>query len=234
MTVLAKHFHGCYKSGDFTAADQYDSASLTPEKCITACGVASKTFAALKYGRYCFCGTAVAGTAIADSVCHTPCSGDVTLTCGSDDAFSVYSISGTFPTSFSCTAPAKVASLTFFSTTCTANSVAQCDFGESLPVTATNAALNHSYYSVPSDFNVFCKGYLDTAGESNERRYDTAIKVYDDFEAELDCPNFATTYESFNCEIKVAKGTGLQVSYQLKGQAAVTMEMCGTSKSFSV
>lgn len=228
MNLLAKYFHGCYKSGDFKAAEHYDSVSLTPEKCITACGVASKSFAALKYGRYCFCGTTV-GTVLADSLCHTPCSGNVALTCGSDDAFSVYSVSGSFPTSFSCTAPAKVASLAIFSTTCTANSMAECDFGESLPVIATNTALNHSYYSVPSDFNVFCKGYLDTAGESDEKRYDTAIKVYDDFKAKLECPDFAATQENFSCEVIVTKGTALQLSYQLAGQSPVTMELCGKS-----
>ncbi|KAK3737773.1 hypothetical protein QZH41_012212 [Actinostola sp. cb2023] len=225
-TRRAKHFHGCFKSGTFVSAEYYNTRLLTPEKCITSCGRDSKAYAALKYGRYCLCGTAVdAASAVDKAMCNLPCTGNPRLTCGSNEAYSVYSVTGSFPSSLSCSFPSNVTSLTTFSGTCRANSIVTCDFGESLPVTTENAPVKYSYYSVPGDFAIACRGSQDMEGESS-LIYST-ISVYDDFHAELKCPSYATTGTRSYCFVKVLKGTDLSVLYQWNGQASpIEINLC--------
>lgn len=206
-------------------------ATLTPEKCITACGLASKIIAAVKFGRYCFCGSTVEeSNKVGDARCNVPCSGNSMITCGSKDTYTVYSVTGTFPSSFGCTFPANVASLTPFSGTCTANTKATCDFGESLPVTAENAPLNFTYFTVPEDFRVNCKGVMDSDGESTRGLISRGlISVFDDFDVDLDCPSYAAVATPTTCVLRVLKGTSLTATYQMTGESSSTeILLCGT------
>jgi len=231
LYFLAVNFKGCYKAGTFVSADNYDMVSLTPEKCITACGIASKTMAAVKFGRYCFCGSAVEeANKVGDARCNVPCSGNPMISCGSKDTYTVYGVTGTFSSSFDCTFPAEVASLTPFSGTCTANTKTTCDFGESLPVIAENAPVNFTYFTVPEDFRVHCQGVMDSDGErTGGLSTQKLISVFDDFDVVLDCPTYAALETPATCALRVLKGTGLTATYQLTGESASTeIQLCGT------
>lgn len=56
----------------------------------------------------------------------------------------------------------------------------------------------------------------------NERHLSAGISVYDDFEVQLVCPKYVAKSTLTHCLLKVLKGTGISLGYQLTGEASAT------------
>ncbi|CAM1505383.1 Fc.00g110200.m01.CDS01 [Cosmosporella sp. VM-42] len=69
-----------------------DSSTMTPSKCLTACGEGGFPLAGLEYGGECWCGMVLANsTSIANSLeCNMPCNGDPLSMCGSGGRLNVW------------------------------------------------------------------------------------------------------------------------------------------------
>lgn len=68
-----------------------DHPRMTVETCVKRCARGNFAYAALQYGRWCFCGNAP-GKKIDPASCAMPCAGDLTQTCGGAWANSIYSV----------------------------------------------------------------------------------------------------------------------------------------------
>ena len=89
-------YAGCYVdnlNGRIMANQQPDSASLTPESCVSICADLGYVVAGMEFSSQCFCDNYVRTDAplVDDTDCYMTCSGDPNQKCGAPDRMSVYS-----------------------------------------------------------------------------------------------------------------------------------------------
>lgn len=89
-------YAGCYVdnlNGRILAHQQPDSASLTPESCVSLCADLGYVVAGMEFSSQCFCDNFVRTDPplVDDAECYMACSGDPNQKCGAPDRMSIYS-----------------------------------------------------------------------------------------------------------------------------------------------
>lgn len=141
----------------------YIDAKLTLESCTTACSNREFKYAAVQWGRECWCGNSLntaggAGKTLPASLCSTPCTGDSTSTCGGYYALTVYTGPSTpWNLAAACltdeTAPHRLLSISTIDSKLTP---ASCD--------ASCASQGYSFAGVQYGRECWCGNALNTAG----------------------------------------------------------------------
>lgn len=96
LFLLFSDVDNCYKEDKHDrrfsiSPGNYDPLQMTIITCTMACGELNQKYAALTYGKFCFCGNNDPDDAKkTTSGCTTPCSGDSNQMCGDSEHISVY------------------------------------------------------------------------------------------------------------------------------------------------
>ncbi|XP_048576191.1 uncharacterized protein LOC5508455 [Nematostella vectensis] len=221
-------FKGCNKgNSDYTPAGDYDKSTLTPDRCIQICGKLGKTYAALRNGVECFCSsTFTSGDNLPPSFCNDPCSGNKISRCGGRNAYSVYSVIGSFDTAFSCNVPATSASLTFVNVSCTSSAATLFNFGKTHPFQSRSSQLTYSYHSSSWTVDFRAESFVGDKGAKEMVVYESKTKVQDPPVGEHGCPAVVEAEKEFCCVLSMSQGSGMKLQGQLTGGSAVDTDIC--------
>lgn len=146
----ATNYIGCFSGGAFDPCGDYASDSLTPEICTTCCGRAGYQYSALKKGEQCWCSDSVAfDSGVGDPWCDEPCTGNIVLRCGGQEAYSVYAALGTYNFSLELTMPANISVYERITAEISSfpGALNTLDFGEDVEFDTWNTSVSYLYHS---------------------------------------------------------------------------------------
>ncbi|KAK8850320.1 hypothetical protein IAR55_004237 [Kwoniella newhampshirensis] len=88
-------YSGCFTDDGMLGGPSYVSDFMSVDTCTQWCYAQKQTFAGIRAGNQCKCGTASPGLATTTSACANPCSGNSTQNCGTSTTIAVYNLANT-------------------------------------------------------------------------------------------------------------------------------------------
>ncbi|KAK3089119.1 hypothetical protein FSP39_001015, partial [Pinctada imbricata] len=226
---------GCYyedkRNRHFSVTPgDYSPESMTPALCAAKCGAFQYDYAALTFGKFCFCASTLPVSGVVSDInCATPCSGNITVTCGAADYADVYSSSPPIigleltatpslsngisvvhvgdVVSFSASYKSSGAGLTF-----------QLDYGDGAGRTNKNDTdmWSQRFYT-PGQYQITLSGN-DLIDSLVEKQATTTVMVEAKVKnVSLTCQDFMASFEEGKCDLVILGGTNLQITHTVDG-----------------
>lgn len=218
---VQSNVENCYKEDKHDrrfsiSPGNYDPLQMTIITCTTACGELNQKYAALTYGKFCFCGNNDPDDAKkTTSGCTTPCSGDSNQMCGDSEHISVYKSAQHF-TDLTLSVKSHNNFQVIFEAMAEPESIVvdyQMDYGEGNSRTQKNASdLFTKHYVLPGNFaaTLYASGRNNTAPEVQAS---TLVSVnFPVTNMSVNCPKVTASHEEMECLVTVVDGSSLIVT----------------------